>query len=123
MLSGRGRVTDVVAMSTCTPDPNQLQPARPRTPIVIVRLIVRRRSSMFPRLPPNGSRLSCGALEKKVVIQYPTRPASFKRLLGGITLSTVPSRRGGVAHHPSRRMHTAGRQVGGQIRQVRLRTE
>src|SRR5438445_11669662 len=32
--------------------------------------------------PPNGSRLSCGALTKKGVIQYPTRAASFKRLLG-----------------------------------------
>src|SRR2546427_514211 len=32
--------------------------------------------------PPNGSRLSCGALTKKGVIQYPTRAVSFKRLLG-----------------------------------------
>jgi hypothetical protein len=29
----------------------------------------------------NGPRLSCGALKKKGVIQYPTRAASFKRLL------------------------------------------
>src|SRR2546426_12296668 len=32
---------------------------------------------------PNGPRLSCGALEEEGVIQYPTRAASFKRLLGG----------------------------------------
>ena len=31
---------------------------------------------------PNESRLSCGALKKESVIQYPTRAASFKRLLG-----------------------------------------
>ena len=35
---------------------------------------------------PNGPRLSCGALKKKGVIQYPTRAASFKRLLGGSPL-------------------------------------
>jgi hypothetical protein len=31
---------------------------------------------------PNGSRLSCGALKKKSSFHYPTRAASFKRLLG-----------------------------------------
>jgi hypothetical protein len=34
---------------------------------------------------PNGPRLSCGALKNRVVIQYLTRAASFKRLLGGAT--------------------------------------
>ena len=30
---------------------------------------------------PNGSRLSCGALKKKVSFNTPTRAASFKRML------------------------------------------
>src|SRR2546426_9573542 len=33
--------------------------------------------------PPNGSRLSCGALKKKYSSLESTRAASFKRLLGG----------------------------------------
>jgi len=36
-------------------------------------------SVVDPHLPPNGSRLSCGA-EEKGFVQYPTRAASFKRL-------------------------------------------
>src|SRR2546425_2072481 len=39
-------------------------------------------------------------------------------IVGGITLSTVPSRRGGVAHHPSRRMLYGGSAGGRQNRRA-----
>jgi len=42
---------------------------------------------------PNGSRLSLRRAEKRVVIQYPTRAASFKRLLGGTLVAEARTSR------------------------------
>jgi len=38
--------------------------------------------AVFPDRPPNGSRLKLRRADEKGVLQYPTRAASFKRLLG-----------------------------------------